>query len=278
MQGNQIVHRSIKKVIARDIASPYSSSIKQRKSSKLGQFVNTSMIGPSNSFYQPDTNAPRIRLRSRVNRSIEITETCTNLEKSKHFTLKLARLLSGQSEKDTAFQIYSAVYGELADYLSDFKDLMIILRKGLVISGIKEKDLDNFEFRKDLENIASDLHVIYNQERKEKSALINKLNHLSEEYIKIKTSYESMQKKYIEYKDIIHGSPSKYIDAKGLLDKMNKQCEIISKQKNIIQDLQHSDKILRTLIGRFESKGFNLEDVLKRQSVVLGLGKDRGKG
>lgn len=266
MQGSQMVHKCIKKIIGRNLASPYSSCPKQRIHSKIGQILGSSIV-KSHVAVNLEDHAPRLQLKSKLPRPIKISESYANIDKSKHLTVKLAKLLSKQSCKHTEFQIYSHIYIELANYLTDFKDLLMVLRKGLVLSGIKEKDLEEFEFKKDLDSKTSDLQTLYNQERKEKVALANKLNNISEDYINIKSSYESMKKKYFEYKDVVYGSPTKFIEAKGLIEKMTKQCEIIDKQKIIIQDLQYSEMILKRLIGCCEKNGMSLEDVLNKHNT-----------
>ncbi|OMJ81026.1 hypothetical protein SteCoe_18588 [Stentor coeruleus] len=266
MQKNQIVHKCITSFIGRNLTSPYSSCPKQRIHSKIGQFFGSSIV--KNNIPMNLDHAPRVQLKNKLPKSIKISESQADIDKSKYLSGKLTKLLSKQSCKHTSFQIYSHIYIELANYLTDFKDLLMILRKGLVISSFKEKDLDDFEFKKDLDITTNDLQTLYNQECKEKNALANKLNKISEDYFYIKNSYEVMEKKYSKYKDIVYGSPTKFIEAKGLIEKMTKQCDIIDKQKNIIQDLQYSEMVLKRLIGCCEKSGISLEDVLSKHGVI----------
>ena len=179
-------------------------------------------------------------------------------EKAKNLTSRLAYFLSLKSSSLTEFQIYSKVYQELAEYMDDFKDILETLRKGLVIFGIKDKDSPDFEFKTEVNASVCDIGLQLDKEKKEKATLINKLNTLSAENLKLSEKQEIISSKCNNYEKIIHKNPSMYIDAEKLVEKMMKQCEIIRKQQIYIHELQASEMKLNKLMQKCEEKGFNV--------------------
>ena len=186
-------------------------------------------------------------------------------ETAKHLTSKLAYLLSLKTPESTVFTIYTEIYHELANYLDDFKDLLEILRKGLAISAIKEHESSDFEFKNELDKSITSFGELLDKERKEKIGLINKLNILSDENNDLSQRLEKVLTKYNEYDKIIHSNPSKFIDAEKLLEKMLKQCEIIKKQQNYIQELKYNELKLNKTLAECEKRGINLSDIMNEE-------------
>lgn len=183
-------------------------------------------------------------------------------EKAKHLKYRLAFLLSQKSVKFTNFQIYSKVFSEFADLFPDFKEILLIFRKGFVISALQEKDFDDFEFKNEVKTSSCETQMILNKERKENQKLIDKLNNLAAEYDKLMITYEALQKKFEVYEKAVMNDPVKYIEAEGLLIKMQKQCQIIKRQMNIIHELKNSDLKLRKLLEECKIRGINVEKFL----------------
>lgn len=184
-------------------------------------------------------------------------------EKSRQLSSKLGHLLSEKANTKGSFKIYSQIFTELADYLIEFKDILMVLKQGLVLSGIEEKDFSDFEY-KNLNNTRKDLSELLEKERRDKALLANKLNKLSDDYVELKKNNENLQKKYSEYEKIIKNDPNKFIEAEKLLEKMMNQCEIIKKQQDFIHQLQHSESKLKKIIEICEKKGFVVEEAFKQ--------------
>ena len=235
--------------------SPYNNRFKRKIFKPSTHLDNSINLKPQtkleNSIVNPKVFLP-IEKYSNYQKKYEFSE------KAKSLTSRLAYMLSLKSSSSTEFQIYSKVYQELAEYLDDFKDILETLRKGLVIFGIKNKDSPEFEFKIEINASACDLGIQLDKEKKEKSMLINKLNSLSAENLKLSEKQEITANKCNEYEKIIHKNPSMFIDAEKLLDKMMKQCEIIRKQQIYIHELQASEMKLNKLIQKCEEKGFNV--------------------
>lgn len=212
--------------------------------------------------------------RKSINCSHQVSKSSNNVrdqnncymftEKSRQLFSKLGHLLSGKANTKGSFHIYSQVFNELADYLIEFKDILMVLKEGLVLSGIKEKDFSDFEYKRNLNNTQKDLSELLEKERRDKALLANKLNKLSDDYMELKKTNESLQKKYSEYEKIIKNDPNKFIEAEKLLEKMMSQCEIIRKQQDFIHELQHSEIKMKKIIEICEKKGFVVEEVLKQ--------------
>lgn len=194
-------------------------------------------------------------------------------EKSGHLLSKLTHLLSEKANTQGSFSIYSKVYSELADYLIEFKDILMILREGLVKSGIKEREFANFEFKQDLNTKQKELSELLEKERKDKASMAKKLNKLSDEIVSLKVKHEELLKKYLEYEKIIKNDPNKFIEAEKLVEKMMNQCQIINKQQNFIHELQHNESKLKKILEMCEKKGFAVEDAFKQcKNSVLNPG------
>ena len=191
-------------------------------------------------------------------------------EAAKHLKSKLAYLLSIKSPELTVFTIYTRIYHELANYLDDFKELLEILRKGLAVSAIHERNNSNFEFKDEIDISCNEFSMLLEKERIEKIGLINKLNALSYENDNLNKKLENMSNKYDEYDKIIHSNPSKFIAAQKLLEKMLKQCDIIKKQQNYIQVLKYSELKLNVIISECQQRGINIEKIIdEAQNTVL---------
>ncbi|OMJ66825.1 hypothetical protein SteCoe_36193 [Stentor coeruleus] len=234
--------------------SPYSKHI-HRKSYFKAKAASDSYIKAEKKFVRAPTH-------KKSTKTLDFTETCQYLEKAKHFTSKLAYLLSSKTMKSTTFQIYSSIFFEVSDYFPEFKELFRILRKGLVISAIKEKEFEEFEYKNEVEKYENTLPGLLDKERKENEKLIKKLNLLSSENFKIKQDYEKLNKKYLDYEEIIYKNPNHYIEAEKLFEKMMEQCEIIQKQQNYIQELKISDLKLKKILQYCEGKGICVESML----------------
>lgn len=210
------------------------------------------------------------KYQSRHARVATYSETYAFLDKAKYFTTKLAHLISSRPVNSEIFDIYSKIYVEFADSFPEFKDFLLSLRKGLVVSAIKEKNFENFEFRDELESNQTELKELFHKERQEKFRLVTKLNNLTEEYTKIKQECETLKIKVEGYEKAWLNNPIKYIEAENLVQKMLKQCEIIEKQKNIINELKGSELKLKKILERLEMYGVDTKNfAFKRENTIL---------
>ncbi|OMJ76510.1 hypothetical protein SteCoe_24133 [Stentor coeruleus] len=210
------------------------------------------------------------KLHSRHARIATYSETYAYLEKAKYFSLKLAHLISNKPMKFSNFEVYSRMLNEFADCFPEFKDFLLSLRKGLVLSAIKEKDFENFEFKTDIDNSQVDLKSLFNKERQDKFKIITKLNSLTDEHNRLKEEHETLKKKVEGYEKALLHNPVKYIEAENLVEKMLKQCEIISKQKVIINELKSSELKLKKIFEQLEMYGVNIENfTYNRENTIL---------
>ena len=194
-------------------------------------------------------------------------------EKSRHLLSKLTHLLSEKITTQGSFTIYSKIYTELADYLIEFKDILMVLREGLVKSGIQERKFADFEFKEVLNTKQKELSDLLEKERKDKALMATKLNKLSDEIVSLKVKHKELLIKYEEYEKIIKNDPNKFIEAEKLVEKMMNQCQIINKQQNFIHELQHSESKLKKILEMCEKKGFVVEDAFKQcKNSVLNPG------
>lgn len=242
--------------------SPYSKHIHKNSTIKAKGLGEISPKVASDACIKAERSLIRVPTHKKLTKTLDFTETCQYLEKAKHFTSKLAYLLSSKTMKSTTFQIYSEIYFEVSDCFPELKELFVRLRKGLVISAIKEKDFEEFEFKNEVEKYESNLPHLLDKERKENQKLIKKLNLLASENLKIKQDYEKMHKKYLDYEEIIHKNPNHFIEAEKLFEKMMEQCEIIQKQQNYIQELKISDLKLKKILQYCEGKGICIESMI----------------
>ncbi|OMJ73539.1 hypothetical protein SteCoe_27764 [Stentor coeruleus] len=242
--------------------SLHSKNLHKNSSFKVKRLDGNSPKVASDTFTKIDRSLIRVPTHKRSVKTLDFTETCHHLEKVKHFTSKLAYLLSNKTTKSTTFQIYSEIFFEVSDCFPEFKELFAKLRKGLVISAIKEKDFEEFEYKNEVEKHESELPNLLEKERKENQKLIKKLNLLANENLKIKQDFEKMHKKYLDYEEIIHTNPNHFIEAEKLFEKMMEQCEIIQKQQNYIQELKISDIKLKKILQYCEGKGICIESMV----------------
>lgn len=184
-------------------------------------------------------------------------------EKSRQLTSKLIQNLTEKSSQASKFSIFSNIFIELADFLPDFKDLLLTLRKGIAVSAIEERDFSSFEFSGFLNQGKSTLALALEKEQKEKQRLAAKLNSLSDEFIQLKEKYEYMKTKYEEYEKIVKSDPNKFIEARSLIDKMMSQCQVIQRQQNYIHELHHNESKLKKIIEVCQQKGIVLDDIYK---------------
>lgn len=242
--------------------SPYSKHLHNNSSYKQKRLCEYSPKAANESCMSQEKAVFRNTNHKKTMKTWDFTEISHSLDKAKHFTSSLAYLLSNRTAKSTTFQIYSEIYLQVSEYFPEFKDLFAILRRGLVISAIKEKDFEEFEFKKDIEKYQSELPGILEKERKENQKLVKKLNALANENLKIKDDYDKMHQKYLEYEQIIYSDPNRFIEAEKLFEKMMEQCNIIHKQQNYIQELKISDLKLKKILEYLEAKGMCIESLL----------------
>ncbi|OMJ76480.1 hypothetical protein SteCoe_24149 [Stentor coeruleus] len=251
--------------------SPYTKKIQPVATNKRKQNLEISLkLTKENDEKLDITNYTPVK-NDWESRKYSYVDHGMHTEKAKHLKYRLAFLLSQKSVKFTNFQIYSKVYFEFADLFPDFKEILLIFRKGFVIAALQEKDFDDFEFKNEVKTSSCDTQMILNKERKENLKLIDKLNNLTAEYDKLMINYEALQKKFEVYEKAVMNDPVKYIEAEGLLNKMQKQCQIIKKQINIIHELKNSDLKLRKLLEECKKRGINVEKVLSTDysNIVL---------
>lgn len=244
------------------LGSPYSRSLKKIPDIK---FKKIHEITPSKSENQLEKSEKIVinrRPRRKTIKLADMPEVYSNVEKAKYFSLKLARMIANKSVTLTAFQIYTEIFNEVADFLPEFKDLLLILRKGLVISALREKDFEEFEFNKELEKIDSDLYSKYNKERKEKKILVKKLDVISSEYIKIKDKFEEMERKVIKYEKIIFPNADEIEkNGKKILD-MRSQFSILQKQKSCMLELKKCDPKVKKVLEQIEIEGMKFGQIM----------------
>lgn len=237
------------------LGSPYSRTLKNNP--QLRSKKNREMT-PSVSETQLEKTDNIIinrRPRRKTIKATDMSETYTNVEKAKYFSLKLARMLANKSVNLTYFQIYTEIFNEFADFLPEFKDLLQHLRRGLVVAALREKDFEEFEFKKELERVDIDLNTKYNKERKEKRILANKLDLLSEEFLKVKDKYEEVQKKVIKYEKIIFPGYEEIEKNEKMILNMKNQFNILQKQKSCIHELKKTDPKLKKILDQFDIDG-----------------------
>lgn len=237
------------------LGSPYSRTLKNNP--QLRSKKNREMT-PSVSETQLEKTDNIIinrRPRRKTIKATDMSETYTNVEKAKYFSLKLARMLANKSVNLTYFQIYTEIFYEFADFLPEFKDLLQHLRRGLVVAALREKDFEEFEFKKELERVDIDLNTKYNKERKEKRILANKLDLLSEEFLKVKDKYEEVQKKVIKYEKIIFPGYEEIEKNEKMILNMKNQFNILQKQKSCIHELKKTDPKLKKILDQFDIDG-----------------------
>lgn len=237
------------------LGSPYSRTLKNNP--QLRSKKNREMT-PSVSETQLEKTDNIIinrRPRRKTIKATDMSETYTNVEKAKYFSLKLARMLANKSVNLTYFQIYTEIFNEFADFLPEFKDLLQHLRRGLVVAALREKDFEEFEFKKELERVDIDLNTKYNKERKEKRILANKLDLLSEEFLKVKDKYEEVQKKVIKYEKIIFPGYEEIEKNEKMILNMKNQFNILQKQKSCIHELKKTDPKLKKILEQFDIDG-----------------------
>lgn len=247
--------------------SPYLRSYKRNHSQFSKKLCESSNKIPIDNDFK-ETSKIQPKLPKRISRFSGITENPIFSEKAKHFSSKLAYLLSEQPVSSVRFEIYSKIFLEIAEFLPEFKDILLTLRKGLVISAFKEKDYDEFEFKHEAEATNSELQMIFNKERKEKHKLIKKLNILSSEHDTLKYDYQELLKKYELYEKAVKSDPIKYIEAENLLEKMTKQCQIIEKQNSCIKDLRNSEIRLKRIIEFCKGKGIDVDMFLSENKIA----------
>ncbi|OMJ90994.1 hypothetical protein SteCoe_6567 [Stentor coeruleus] len=227
--------------------SPYSNStFKKRysnykKSSFSSTSNNGSIIIPSeNSNIKTNAQIKTMKIRN-------LNESLTHIEKSKYLSIKLAKNLSNKNHDSSYFSIYSEIFSELIELFPIFKDLFLSLKKGMVISAIKEKDYEDFEFCKDLKGLDSDLQCLFNKERVEKSKLVKKLDVLAIKYMKLKEKYDEILKINRKYEKIIFPNmkeidesiknPQKInVSNKDILQRQNTWLHVLKKINNSCED------------------------------------------
>ncbi|OMJ81027.1 hypothetical protein SteCoe_18589 [Stentor coeruleus] len=244
------------------LGSPYSRSLKKIPDIKFKKIQEMTPSKSENHLEKPENIILNRRPRKKTIKLVDMPEVYSNVEKAKHFSLKLARMIANKSITLTAFQIYTEIYNEIADFLPEFKDLLLILRKGLIISALREKDFEEFEFNKELEKFDSDLYSKYNKERKEKKILVKKLDVISSEYIKIKDKFEEMEKKVIKYEKIIFPNADEIErNGKKILD-MRSQFSILQKQKSCILELKKYDPKVKKVLEQIEIEGMKFGQIM----------------
>jgi hypothetical protein len=190
-------------------------------------------------------------------------ESLNQISKSHQLTSKLLHSLSEKTSSKSKFLIFSSVFLELAEYLKEFKDLLMTLRKGMIVSAIEERETTTFEFRECFSKGKNDLSSKLEKEIKEKERLASKLNTLSDDYINLKEKSESISKKFTEYEKIVKNDPNKFIEAEKLIEKMMDQCKMIQKQQNYIHELQLNETKLKKIIEICQEKGIILDQISK---------------
>lgn len=228
-------------------SSPYSQSLYK---TRYSIYKNPSFNSPShieNSFLKVEKSTIKSSLSNKNIRISSVFETSAYIEKSKNLSLKLAKMLSNKTLNSTYFSIYSEIYSEFTDLFPDFKDLLLSLRKGLVISAIKEKDFDEFDFRKDLEGFDSDLQKQLSKERKEKCKLANKLDNLSAQYFKLKEEHDVALKKVRKYEKIIFPDSENYNQSLKKFEKVIvKKIDILQRQDTWLNTIKKMNLTLKT--------------------------------
>lgn len=251
-------------------ASPYNERNKRSLVRLPSNFSNNSMkiipevLSTANSVMQSYSNKKKSSSPSNYQ------YTYGNLEKAKRFSVKLADLLSSKTSEKTEFQIYSKVYSELAEYLCEYKEILEILRKGLVVFAIKEREIPSFEFRTEANAASNEIGAQLDKERKEKTALIHKLNALSVKNLELVEENKKILVKLAEYEKAVHRDPNMFIDAEKLVEKMMKQCEIIRTQQIHIHELKTNEFRLEKIIQYCESKGIKINELVEeRKNTVI---------
>ncbi|OMJ76508.1 hypothetical protein SteCoe_24131 [Stentor coeruleus] len=237
------------------LGSPYSRTLKNNPQLRSKKNREMTPSVSENQLEKTDKIIINRRPRRKTIKATDMSETYTNVEKAKYFSLKLARMLANKSVNLTYFQIYTEIFNEFADFLPEFKDLLQHLRRGLVVAALREKDFEEFEFKKELERVDMDLDAKYNKERKEKRVLANKLDLLSEEFLKVKDKYEEVQKKVVKYEKIIFPDYEEIEKNEKMILNMKNQFNILQKQKSCIHELKKIDPKLKKILDQFDIDG-----------------------
>lgn len=242
--------------------SPYSnSSLKKRysnykKSNLYSSSHNESLcILSENPIIKNHLHMKPMKINS-------LLESSAHIEKSKFLSIKLAKTLSNKTHDSTYFSIYSEIFSELTDLFPIFKDLFLSLKKGMVISAIKEKDYEGFEFQKDLEGFDSDLQCLVNKERVEKLKLEKKLDLLSIKHMELKGHYEKILEKNRKYEKIIFPNMEE-IDMS-----IKKPHKINVSNKDVLQRQDTWIHALKKVNLTYENNKYDDENYLKAQSYA----------
>ena len=116
---------------------------------------------------------------------------------------KLTNLLSTKTTKSSSYQIYTQIYLEFEDFQSEFKSLLETLRKRLIVSGIKEKDSENFEYKNEVDDVKSEIKALFDKEIKEKSILVKKLNLLSDQHFTLSKEHQECKEIALDMKKLL---------------------------------------------------------------------------
>lgn len=254
-QTKKVLHPLSFSPYSRSFKKPYQSSMKKPYDSMLNLTESTSEK-PENVIFKPHRQQASLTLGN-------CHEITNHSEKAHYLKLKLTRMLQNRTNECSIFQIYSEVLFDISEYFPEFKDLLLAVRKGISISAIKEKDYEEFEFRKEIEGCNCEVQDVLNKERKEKSKLARKLDVLSEEYYRMKEQFEDMQKKILKYEKVIFPESSEFIKADKVLQDIRSQYSIIQKQKSCILELKRSDTKIKKLLEKCNSNGASFGQILQ---------------
>ena len=178
-------------------------------------------------------------------------------QKSEKLLIKLRQMLSDKPSGASEFEIYSQVFKTLVESLPEYKDILMTLRQGLVLSGIRERDLRDFEFREVLRNKKTEISELLEKEKDEKRVIVSKMNKLEDIIVKLKEENKALVQKFEDYIKIFVDEPRSPNETYNLIDKVLEQDKTIAQQQNFIQKLQYNESKLKAYIKSLEDKSFS---------------------
>lgn len=226
--------------------------VKARPSFNINVRKKTSFIGRSNNL----KNTEILNLsKNRSSVNFRNTESFFMVhQRSGKLLIKLRQMLSEMASGSSEFDIYSQVFKELVEHLPEYKDVLMTLREGLVLSGIRERDFRDFEFKEVLKNQKTEISELLEKEKDEKRVMVNKMNKLEDVIVELKEENKKLAQKFEDYIKIFVDEPRSPNETYNLIDKVLDQDKTIAQQQSYIQKLQFNESKLRAYIKTLEDK------------------------
>lgn len=181
---------------------------------------------------------------------------------SNKLLIKLRQQLSEKPSNSSEFAIYSQIFKELSDLLPELRDFLTILKQGLVISAIKEREFNDFEYREAVGSTKTGLSDLLEKEKSEKRLMVSKMNKLEDFIVELKDENAKLMKKFEEFEKVFGSELMTPNETWNLLEKVLEQDRTITQQQSYIHKLQVSESKLKGLIRNFEESGLRKDQSL----------------